>query len=346
LLQGDGGPGDRFLAVSQAMCDVRAVASRVAPKDVPVLLIGESGSGKGILARSLHDDSCNADGPFVKVNCAALPRDLLESELFGHEKGAFTGAVTRRPGRFEQAAGGTIFLDEIGELSPDLQAKLLHVLDDHTFHRVGGSEELSLEARIVAATNKPLERAVSLGDFRDDLYFRLAVVWIEVPPLRRRPEDVVMLARHFFEVYSKKYEIGSEEISEELMEAMLHYDWPGNVRELKNFVQRCVLFSDLDTGLTELRRGRLMHRAEEEEQHVEPASASLLDIGAAAAEQAEKRAAFLALEETNWNRKAAAKRLNISYKTLLNKLNKWDQSDDSETDHSSEGSGDRPRWLL
>ncbi len=324
-------PMNRLLAASGPMVQAQQLAERVAPKDVPVLVIGESGSGKGMLARYLHDHSKNPDGPFVKVNCAALPRELLESELFGHEKGSFTGAASRKPGRFEQATGGTIFLDEIGELAPSLQAKLLHVLDDNTFRRVGGTEDLYLQARVIAATNKPLERAVANGEFRDDLYFRLAVVWIEVPPLRRRPEDIVMLSSHFFGVYSRKYEASLEEFPNDLMEAMLEYEWPGNVRELKNFVQRYVLLGDPDAARKELRRG-VRERLASSMEAPRTASTSLLDIGAAAAEQAEKEMAFSALEATNWNRKAAAKKLNVSYKTLLNKLNKWDlEGSDSES---------------
>lgn len=333
---------DRFIGASRLINEVRAVAKRVADKDVPVLLIGESGVGKGLVARYLHTESQRAEGPFVKINCAALPRDLLESELFGHERGAFTGAVARKPGRFEQGAGGTILLDEIGDLALDLQAKLLHVLDDHTFCRVGGTTEIPLQARIVAATNKPLERAVAMGEFRDDLYFRLAVVWIEVPPLRKRPEDIIELSHHFFEKYADKYEVDHEGPSTQLLQAMVDYDWPGNVRELKNFVQRCVLFPEVNMALTELRRPRSFTRESEQ-----PArGSSLLDIGAAAADRAEKKAAFLVLEETGWNRKAAAARLNISYKTLLNKLQKWEEAKRIEEADRQVSASAEPRWLI
>ncbi len=337
------GSGDRFIAASPLINQVREISARVANKDVPVLLIGESGTGKGLVARYLHTNGRYPDGPFVKVNCAALPRDLLESELFGHERGAFTGAVTRKLGRFELAAEGTILLDEIGELALDLQAKLLHVLDDHAFCRVGGTTEIPLRARIVAATNKPLEKAVAMGEFRDDLFFRLAVVWIEVAPLRKRPEDIVALAEHFFEKYADKYEVDRQGIPSDLLKAMVEYDWPGNVRELKNFVQRYVLFSDLDPGLTELRRRR-SHPAIDSDHPSE--GSSLLDIGAAAADRAEKRAALMALEETAWNRKAAAKRLNVSYKTLLNKLHKWEQADRvGEAGRHTVGADAASRWL-
>jgi transcriptional regulator with PAS, ATPase and Fis domain len=315
---------DRFITASQLIHQVREIVERVASNDVPVLLIGESGVGKGVLARYLHTTGRFADGPFVKVNCAALPRDLLESELFGHERGAFTGAVARKPGRFEQAAGGTILLDEIGELPLDLQAKLLHVLDDASFTRVGGTKELTLDARIVAATNKSLEQAVAKGTFRDDLYFRLAVVWVEVPPLRKRPEDIVALAEHFFAQYGGKYGVETDgDPTAELLNAMVEYDWPGNVRELKNFVQRCVLFPDQRQNLNELRRPRHQISREVEVED----GASLLDIGAAAADRAERQAALTALKETAWNRKAAAKRLKVSYKTLLNKLHKWEEAE-------------------
>ena len=318
--------GDGLIAASPLMSQICNLVERVADSDVPVLLIGESGSGKGILARHLHESGRFGEGPFVKVNCAALPRDLLESELFGHERGAFTGAVARRPGRFEQAAGGTILLDEIGELPLDLQAKLLHVLDDNSYTRVGGTTEIPVKARVVAATNKALEKSVAEGKFRDDLYFRLAVVWIEVPPLRKRPEDVTALAEHFFDEYGERYDVdGSTGLSDDLLQRMLEYDWPGNVRELKNFVQRCVLFPNQRQNLSAPRRPqRALDRVVDYAEHEK--GASLLDIGAAAADRAEKEAALAALGETGWNRKAAAKQLNVSYKTLLNKLQKWEEA--------------------
>jgi len=323
------------------MREVFEVATRVAQSDVPVLLIGESGAGKGVVARFVHDRGAFSDGPFVKVNCASLPRDLLESELFGHERGAFTGAVARKPGRFEQAAGGTILLDEIGELALDLQAKLLHVLDDNAFMRVGGTEQIPLNARVIAATNKALERAVAHDEFRDDLYFRLAVVWIEVPPLRKRPEDVIALARHFFEYCSAKYQSEGVEPDGELLERMLDYDWPGNVRELKNFVQRCVLFPDLARGSGWL-RGQRPHAFDRAQDVADESDLSLLDIGAAAAEDAERKAALATLEQTGWNRKAAARQLNVSYKTLLNKLQKWAIDKGGVADREDSGSNDDP----
>jgi len=329
------GSSDRFIAASQLITHVREIVDRVANSDVPVLLIGESGVGKGVLARYLHQSGRFADGPFVKINCAALPRDLLESELFGHERGAFTGAVARKPGRFEQAAGGTILLDEIGELPLDLQAKLLHVLDDNSFSRVGGTVDLPVKARIVAATNKSLEQSVANRTFRDDLYFRLAVVWIEVPPLRTRPEDIVALAEHFYAEYGGKYEVETGDgLPGELLEAMLGYDWPGNVRELKNFVQRCVLFPDRQQKLGTLARARNQQPRQDE---VLRDGGSLLDIGAAAADRAERQAAMNVLQETGWNRKAAAERLNVSYKTLLNKLQKWEESAGGASEHGGAG---------
>jgi len=317
---------DRLIAESPLIQQVVGVIETVASSDVPVLLIGESGAGKGVLARHIHRSGQNADGPFVKINCAALPRDLLESELFGYERGAFTGAVARKPGHFEQAADGTILLDEIGALHLDLQAKLLHVLDDGWYRRVGGVKDLPVRARIVAATNESLEHAVARGDFRADLYFRLAVVWVEVPPLRERPEDIVALANHFFAAYGERYGGPTEIPSAEVLETMLDYSWPGNVRELKNFVQRCVLFPDRRHNLGSVQRPPAAAASEEST----GAPSSLLDIGAAAAERAERRAALRVLEKTGWNRKAAAKELNVSYKTLLNKLSKWEVEGDRE----------------
>jgi Nif-specific regulatory protein len=215
---------------------------RVAPSVATVLLLGESGTGKELVARAVHDASPRKDRPFIKVNCAALPENLLESELFGHEKGAFTGAVVARVGRFEQADGGTLFLDEIGELPLLLQAKLLRVLQEQQFERLGGSRTLSVDVRIIAATNINLEQAVAHGLFRNDLYYRLNVVPLHLPPLRKRRDDIPLLLDHFLRASNKRNE-KSLRMSREFLDFLTEYDWPGNVRELQNLVERLVILA-------------------------------------------------------------------------------------------------------
>jgi transcriptional regulator with GAF, ATPase, and Fis domain len=220
------------------------LARRVAPTRSTVLITGETGTGKEVVAELIHGLSERANGPFIKVNCAALPETLLESELFGHERGAFTGADRQRIGRFEQATGGTLFLDEIGDMSAVTQAKLLRVLQDQEFHRLGGSRPLRTDARIVAATNQRLEDALREGRFREDLYFRLNVIGIHLPPLRERPEDAVALARHFLAEFSRELLRPTRAFTEAALEQIRRARWSGNVRELRNVVERCVLMSD------------------------------------------------------------------------------------------------------
>ncbi|HEX8908167.1 MAG TPA: sigma-54 dependent transcriptional regulator, partial [Anaeromyxobacteraceae bacterium] len=232
------------ITLSAAMERVWGLAQRVADTDVPVLLVGESGVGKDVVARRIHALSHRADKPFVKINCAALPGELLESELFGHEKGAFTGAHAEKPGKFELANRGTIFLDEIGEMDPRLQAKLLQVLQDEEFYRVGGKRSLRVDARVLVATNRDLESEIEAGTFREDLYYRLNVVTIRVPPLRERKEDIEPLVRHFGDKYRRRYKGGLDRVPDEVMQRFHTYDWPGNVRELENLVRRLVVLKD------------------------------------------------------------------------------------------------------
>jgi len=234
-----------------AILRMQEVARKVADTDVPVLITGESGVGKEVLARFLHEHSGRRAKPFVKVNCAALPHELLESELFGHDKGSFTGAVADRPGKFEMADRGTIFLDEIGEMSSLLQAKLLHVLQDGEYSRVGG-KVMRVDARVIAATNKLLEEAVKRKEFRADLYFRLNVIRMALPPLRQRPADIELLLQHFLKKYAKKYQRPCRPMPEELRAAFVRYEWPGNIRELENAVKRYIVLQDIDVSLDEL----------------------------------------------------------------------------------------------
>src|SRR6266850_1657895 len=311
------------------------IATMVARTDVPVLITGESGVGKEIFAQLIHKHSPRANNPLIRVNCAALPNDLLESELFGYERGAFTGAVVEKPGRFELATEGTILLDEIAEMSPRLQAKLLHVLQDGEFTRLGGRRALRADARIIASTNRKLEEAVLRGDFRDDLYFRLNVIRIKIPPLRERKQEIVVLSNYFFEKYAEKYRSPLRELPAELLKAFLEYHWPGNVRELENAIKRyLILPPHLSMEIVNLPESRV--EVASPPQAVPPAPtqntlpdtfptelSSLKEVGVLAAEEAQRRLILLALEQTNWNRKQAARRLNICYKALLNRIKKW-----------------------
>ena len=313
-------PQPSFQSSNRRMLQIRTMCDQVARADVPILILGESGVGKEILARYIHERSGRNDA-FVKVNCAALPADLLESELFGHERGAFTGAVREKPGKFELASRGTLMLDEIAEMSPLLQSKLLHVLQDGEYSRLGGTSTLTSGARIIAATNKCLRNVVSSGGFREDLYFRLNVITVEIPPLRERTEDIAALCDHFVERYRAKYNSRVKQLPPELVAAFRDYRWPGNVRQLENSVKRFLLLPDLQQALAELES-----RPETGMVAPEPvalANVSLKEHAASAAEQAEKELIFRTLNEVNWNRKKAAQRLNICYKSLLNKLHRW-----------------------
>ncbi|WP_257460927.1 sigma-54-dependent transcriptional regulator [Archangium lipolyticum] len=251
----DAGAERLLISHSPAMRRVRALVERIADTDVPVLLLGESGTGKEVIAREVHARSNRRNRPFIKVNCAALPGELLESELFGHERGAFTGATAEKPGKFELADQGTIFLDEIGEMAIRLQAKLLQVLQDEEFFRVGGKKSVRVDSRVVVATNRDLEREIELGNFREDLFYRLNVVAIRLPPLRERPEDVVPLTDHFLKKYGRQYMSGVAELPPEVLRAFTEYEWPGNVRELENMVRRLCVLKDPTLVLDELRAG-------------------------------------------------------------------------------------------
>jgi DNA-binding NtrC family response regulator len=250
-----GGDERILISHSPAMRRVRALVERIADTDVPVLLLGESGTGKEVIAREVHARSNRRNRPFIKVNCAALPGELLESELFGHERGAFTGATAEKPGKFELADQGTIFLDEIGEMAIRLQAKLLQVLQDEEFFRVGGKKSVRVDSRVVVATNRELEREIELGNFREDLFYRLNVVAIRLPALRERPEDVVPLTDHFLKKYGRGFMSGVAELPPEVLRAFTEYEWPGNVRELENMVRRLCVLKDASLVLDELRGG-------------------------------------------------------------------------------------------
>ena len=305
-----------FLYASASMQRIREVIDQVANTDVTIFIQGESGVGKEVVARSVHLNSNRREQPFVKVNCAALPPELLESELFGYEKGAFTGAYRQKPGKFELADGGTIFLDEIGEVDSSLQGKLLQVLQDHEFSRLGGKRDVQVNVRVLAATNQNIEEAVRTGRFREDLYYRLNVVNITIPPLRDRREEIPVFVEYFLNKFSMKHKKKVKSVPPETMEAFLRHDWPGNVRELENLLQRYVILGNGDEKIREL----MAKEKDEEDRVPENGRPSLREVLGREVRKAEAEVMRQALAKTNWNRIKAARLLNISYKSLLNKI--------------------------
>jgi DNA-binding NtrC family response regulator len=318
------------------MRGVAAVVERVADCDATVLVTGESGVGKEVIARELHRRSSRASRPFIKVNCAALPADLLESEMFGHERGAFTGADTATMGKFEAASHGTIMLDEIAEMPAKLQAKLLHVLEDGQFSKLGSNKPIQPDVRVVAATNRSLVPMIADGSFREDLYYRLQVIEIHVPPLRERREEILPLAESFLVDFAHKAGTPPPELSLELRESLAHYDWPGNIRELENVMQRFLILRDEKLLIHELCRSPRAQADAVASQPVEAApqpisiatestpmpldSQSLPDLVRRTTDKVEREVIARALDVVRWNRRRAARMLGVSYKTLLNKM--------------------------
>ncbi len=345
-----------FWGDSPDMQSIANVIEQVADSDVTVLIRGESGVGKELVARAIHTRSPRKERPFVKVNCAALPSELLESELFGHEKGAFTGAAATRIGKFEQADTGTIFLDEIGEMKAALQAKMLHVLQDAQFTKLGSNRPVNVDVRVVAATNRDLEQMMLGGEFREDLYYRLKVIEVTVPPLRERRGEISQLAGFFMDRYARRYNRRPMDLSPELQHLFLTYEWPGNIRELENMIKRIVILQDEQLAIREMTRSPRVVQAyataaaggsvtatveapvetaaDDEEPLTEddapaspplplapaPAYSRLADLAKAAAMKAERSAIEEALHQVHWNRRRAAQQLGVSYKTLLNKI--------------------------
>src|SRR5204863_412533 len=318
--------------------------------DVTVLIRGESGVGKELVARAIHQRSPRKDRPFVKVNCAALPSELLESELFGHEKGAFTGAATTRIGKFEQADTGTIFLDEIAEMKAALQAKLLHVLQDGQFTKLGSNKSINVDVRVVAATNRDLEAMLMRGEFREDLYYRLKVIEVVVPPLRERRSEIANLTEFFMDKYARRYNRSPRQLSDELQRLFQTYEWPGNIRELENMIKRVVILQDEQLVIREMTRaarpmpayasasiaaGRfgsggvaladegdtdsaegadsdLVEEGADERSAAGPVASRLADVAKAAAHKAERTIIEDTLQQVHWNRRRAAEQLGVS----------------------------------
>ncbi|HON09668.1 MAG TPA: sigma-54 dependent transcriptional regulator [Chitinispirillaceae bacterium] len=304
-----------FIGDGSCMEEIRTLIASVAESRSTVLVTGESGTGKELIARSIHYQSRRSNGPFVKVNCAALPEGLIESELFGHEKGAFTGAIKHKKGKFEAASGGTLLLDEIGEMPMVAQAKLLRVLQEREINKVGGDDPIEVDVRVVATTNRDLEEAVSKGEFREDLYYRLNVIHIHLPPLRERKDDISKLAEHFIKKFNDENGFSVEGLTDDSLRVLCSHNWPGNIRELENAIERAVVLTRTGQIKPEIFQFRspLQHS---------PGNAQMVQAGMTVAEM-EKKLILETLEHCNQNRTKAAEMLGISIRTLLNKLNEY-----------------------
>ncbi len=336
----------QIIGISPSIEKIRQLIRRVADVNLTVLITGESGVGKELVARALHYHSRRREQPFLKVNCAALPGELIESELFGYEKGAFTGADRLKRGKFEAAGEGSIFLDEIGEIPLPMQAKLLQVLQDMKFPRIGGNQEIQNRARVIAATNINLETEIQRGRFREDLYYRINTISIPVPPLRERKEDLEPLIHFFTKVFKKEHGLDPYPISDRLMKLFRAYHWPGNVRELENYLKRLFVLRNSDEIETEIQQSMeepipervqgngprpaedaIVLKATQEVQAIIDSGRSfpsLKEIRDRAVERVERAILEYVLREVNWNRREAAKILKISYRTLLYKLKDMD----------------------
>ena len=323
------GGGVFFVTATAELHKLRAQAELIAQFDIPVLMLGESGTGKEVFARIVHHASPRARGPFLKVNCAAVPEDLLESELFGYEPGAFTGATQAKPGKFELCQRGTILLDEIGDMPPALQAKLLHVLQDGQFSRLGGRSVIKADVRVLAATNVDVGQALATRRLREDLYYRLNGFALRLPPLRERPSDIALLLRYFMSSLAERFSCPPLPISQAALNACMNYSWPGNIRELENFVKRCLVLQEFThpgsdasfSSRTGVQPGMMTASRD---------GGGLKSLARSARGDAEVRAILRALEQTNWNRKQAAERLKISYKALLYKIRDYEIAPASE----------------
>lgn len=333
----DVGEGRFLVTSSAAMSKIRSYCGFVAKVDLPVLILGESGTGKEVVARLIHKISSRANRPFLKVNCAAMPGELLESELFGYEPGAFTGAIHSKPGKFEQANQGTILLDEIGEMPPNLQAKLLHVLQDQQFSRLGGRTNIKVDVRVLAATNIDIQESLASHKLREDLYYRMNTFAVHMPALRERKDEIGVLLEHFTIEQAKQWNIEPFELSSALMDACYRYHWPGNVRELENFAKRLLVLRDEGAAIAEITLSAATHSvipilrnkkagsiSEKVQPTANPGIVNLKSVARSAMGEAESIAIFQALTRTRWHRKRAAALLEISYKALLYKIKQYD----------------------
>jgi len=308
-----------IIGESPAMQSVFETIGKVADTDSTVLILGESGTGKELIARALHYNSYRKDGPFVPVNCAAIPSELLESELFGHEKGAFTSAIRTRIGRFELANGGTLFLDEIGDMNPNLQAKLLRVLQERQFERIGGVKPIKVDIRIISATHQDLKKAVLKKKFREDLYYRLNVIPIQIPPLRERKSDIPLLVHHFINLYSRSRKKKITGITDEAMKGLMDYQWPGNVRELENMIERLIILSNRERiDLTDFPE-RIFPSLSHESDHPIEIPEEGLSLESALNEY-EKQLILKALNKSGWVKNKAAQLLHMNRTTLIEKI--------------------------
>ena len=315
----------KIIGDSPAIQGVSREIQRVAPTDATVLLTGESGTGKEVFSRAVHRLSPRREKPFVTVNCAAIPHTLIENELFGHEKGSYTGAVSRKIGKFELADQGTMFLDEIGELHHSVQAKVLRVIEEQSFERIGGLETIRVNARVVAATNRDLQSLVERREFREDLFFRLSVFPIHIPPLRDRLSDVRLLAQFFVDKFSRDLKRQGLQLSPEAARALEAYSWPGNVRELQNTIERSVILSDgKQIKPEDLNFAFQQRKTADDFVHFLDLSGSLTDVANRATRAAERVKIKQVLEIANWNKTQAAETLEVSYKTLLNKVKEYE----------------------
>jgi len=314
----------RPITVDPELKSIIQQVDKIKNSPATVLLTGESGTGKEVLARYLHFTSSRRDGQFVSINCAALSESLLLSELFGHERGAFTGAIERKLGKFEIASGGTLFLDEIGDMPLEIQAKLLKVIEEHGFERVGSNRRIRVDVRIIAATNKNLEELMARGLFRDDLYYRINVISFEVPPLRRRREDIPLLARYFLERYAREYNKIASAISPETLEALSAHDWPGNVRELENVINQAVLLCEGDTiNIDGLKTRVISSEGQQSSQADITGIRSLREAVLRISEQVEKQIVTRMLERNGYNKSKTARELDVTRKTLTRKIEKY-----------------------
>lgn len=311
-----------------AMRKIFRIVEKVARSDTTILLNGETGTGKGLIARAIHKASGRSDQPFVQINCGATPEGLLESEFFGYRRGAFTGATADKAGKFEIAKGGTIFLDEIGDMSADLQVKVLRVLEEGEFERVGGNETIKTDARIIAATHRDLEEEVQKGNFREDLFYRLYVIPVMLPTLKERKADIPYLVAHFIEQFAVKKESSPAKFSDEAMKVLVNYSWPGNVRELKNLIERLVVLHEgehiLPEDLPEKIRIVSSRAARRKEISSEGISFST------AVSEFEKALIISALDQSNWVKNRAAQLLKIKRTTLVEKIKRYNLGKDSE----------------